>query len=127
MPSAVLDSSAILALVFDEPGADAILALGGDVCCSAVNLSEALAKLSDRGIPRSVAEDHLVKIVRQVVPFDEAMARGAAALRAATRFSNISFGDRACLATGIALALPVITADRDWAGLDLGVEVRLIR
>ena len=127
MPSAVLDASAILALVFDEPGADVVLALGADVCCSAVNLSEALAKLSDRGVPRAEAESHLAAVAGRTIAFDDAIARAAAAFREPTRFSGISFGDRACLATGLFLTLPVFTADRAWAGLALGVDVRLIR
>jgi len=37
------------------------------------------------------------------------------------------WGDRACLALGLRLGCPVITADRMWAGLDVGVEILVIR
>jgi ribonuclease VapC len=127
MPSHVLDASALLALVFGEPGADVVLAAGADLCCSAVNLSETLAKLSDRGVNPAVAEAAMDRLVRTVIPFDAAIAKVAAGLRPGTRFSNTSFADRACLATGLALRLPILTADAAWLELKLDVDVRLIR
>ena len=51
----------------------------------------------------------------------------AASFRPPTRYLNCSFADRACLATGLVRGLPVVTADRDWASVDLGVEVILFR
>jgi ribonuclease VapC len=36
-------------------------------------------------------------------------------------------GDRCCLALAMVHALPVLTADRVWAQLDLGIEVELLR
>jgi ribonuclease VapC len=127
MPSHVLDASALLALVFGEPGADVVLAAGADLCCSAVNLSETLAKLSDRGIDPKVAESQLDRLVRSVVPFDLEMAKAAARLRQVTRFTNTSFADRACIATGMALDLPILTADAAWIELGLDADIRLIR
>ena len=41
--------------------------------------------------------------------------------------ARLSFGDRACLAFGGRLGWPVLTTDRDWKKLDVGVEVRAIR
>ena len=48
-------------------------------------------------------------------------------LRGATRAKGLSLGDRACLATGLRLGGPVITADRAWAAVNVGVTVQLIR
>ncbi len=39
----------------------------------------------------------------------------------------LSLGDAACLATARVLGMPVLTANRAWAALPVGVEVRLIR
>ncbi|MFQ4166233.1 MULTISPECIES: PIN domain-containing protein [Nostocales] len=36
-------------------------------------------------------------------------------------------GDRACLALGQFLGLPVLTTDRAWADLELGINVQVIR
>jgi hypothetical protein len=40
---------------------------------------------------------------------------------------GLSLGDAACLATAAVLRLPVLTADRAWAGLGLELDIRLIR
>jgi ribonuclease VapC len=40
---------------------------------------------------------------------------------------RLSLGDTVCIAMGRLLDLPVLTTDRIWTELDLGVEVRLIR
>ena len=62
-----------------------------------------------------------------VIPFNDECAAVAASFRPATRYLNCSFADRACLATGLTRGLPVVTADRDWATVDLGVEVVIFR
>jgi ribonuclease VapC len=51
----------------------------------------------------------------------------AADLRLLTRQAGLSFGDRACLALGRRLGLPVLTADRAWATLEVGVHIQLLR
>ena len=40
---------------------------------------------------------------------------------------GLSLGDRACLALAEHRRLPVITADRQWRGLDVSIEVRFLR
>jgi len=50
-----------------------------------------------------------------------------ARLRRLTRTRGLSICDRACLALAKRLGLPVVTADREWVSLDLGVVVTLIR
>ena len=47
----VLDASAVLALLFEEPGADAVRAQLRTGVIGAANLAEVLAKLSDHGLP----------------------------------------------------------------------------
>jgi ribonuclease VapC len=114
-------------MIFGEPGADAILRHGADAAMSAVNVSEALAKLSDRGAELDWAERRITQLAPTIFVFDQEIARLAGRMRAATRYRDISFGDRACLATGLRWSLPVVTADRMWSDIDLGVDVRLIR
>ena len=63
----------------------------------------------------------------RVVAFDEPQARAAARLRFLTRHIGLSLGDRACLALGDRLGCPVVTADRVWASLDVGVAIVVIR
>ncbi len=44
-----------------------------------------------------------------------------------TRNRGLSLADRACLALALDKGWPVMTADRAWAGLDIDVEVEMIR
>jgi ribonuclease VapC len=62
-----------------------------------------------------------------VAPFDADQAVEVGGLEPALRGRGISLGDRACLMLARARGLPVLTGDRKWAELDLGVEVRLFR
>ena len=125
--SVVLDASALLAVILEEPGADAVLPVLRNSEMSAVNLSEVYAKLLERGVALEAAEAQVARFELRVRQFGEANALRAAALRPLTKEYGLSFGDRACLAQGELSDLPVMTGDRDWAKLDIGVEIILIR
>ena len=115
MSEAVLDSSALLALLFDEPGADSVAAVLPDAVVSAVNLAEVATKLQDRGLDEATASAAVQATGVRVVPFSEDLAWTAARLRASTRDAGLSLGDRACLALAIALGADAYTADQAWA------------
>jgi ribonuclease VapC len=123
----VADASAILAAVKNEPFGEVDPRELVGVAISAVNLCEVLAKLHDDGLSEAQADAAVSAMDLRVVAFDERQARAAARLRSLTRRAGLSLGDRACLALGLRLGRPVITADRTWASLNLGVEVVLIR
>lgn len=122
----VLDASACIAVFRDEPGADGVEPLLPVASLSSVNWAEVLQLAIQHDVPvemfRLVSESGLT-----IVPFDEAQAETVAMLRAPTRRLGLSLADRACLALASTLGSPVITADRAWADLDVGVEIRLIR
>jgi len=123
----VADASAILAALKNEPfgEVDPRKLVGGAI--SAVNLCEVLSKLHDDGLTEAQADAAVSAMDLRVVAFDEPQARFAARLRSLTRHAGLSLGDRACLALGERLRSPVVTADRVWASLDVGIEVVLIR
>jgi ribonuclease VapC len=123
----VLDASALLALMNGEPGADVVAAAMPEAVIGAVNLSEAVAKLTEAGIELADAWSAATRIARQVIAFDLDQAREAAALRSATRALGLGFGDRACLALAIVRSAPILTADRQWAKLKVGPKVHLVR
>lgn len=127
MTEFVLDASALLASIKDEPGAEAVIAVLPRAVISAVNLSEVVAKLCDYGLSEEETREALGVIHLEVAAFDESLAYGAGELHRSTRRKGLSLGDRACLALAKQTGLPVLTTDRAWAGLDVGVEVRLIR
>ena len=123
----VADASAILAALKNEPFGEVDPRELVGVAISAVNLCEVLSKLHDDGLSEAQADAAVSAMDLRVVPFDELQARSAARLRAVTRHAGLSLGDRACLALGERLRCPVVTADRVWANLDIGVEVVVIR
>ena len=98
-----------------------------DAVIGAVNLAEVHSKLSERGQFGRQALSELLSVMEEVVPFTEEHATITGGLRASTRHLGLSLGDRACLALGMALDLPVYTADGDWAELQLPCVVRPIR
>jgi PIN domain nuclease of toxin-antitoxin system len=133
MSSHVLDASALLAFVYNEPGADRLepaFRLGART--STVNWAEALSRMADRG---ETVDGALMRLKLQidalgtieVVPFTESYAREAARLRAATRHLSLSLADRACLALGRLHRLPVLTTDRAWRSLHISVKIEVIR
>ena len=123
----LLDASAVLAIIYGEPGAERVAAVLSDASISAVNLSEVVGKLHDRKVSERDIELNLADLDLAVLPFDRTFALRAGALRAATRHLGLSLGDRACLATAAATGRVVLTADRAWADLQLGISVELLR
>lgn len=125
--SVVLDTSVVLVLLLDEPGADVVMEVLSDGVLSAVNLAEVLSKLTDRGADASGLTDDLVAAGMWVEPMTVTDAAEVAELRRIDQGRLLSLGDRCCLALGCRLAVPVLTADRAWSELDAGVEVQQVR
>jgi len=127
MAEAVLDASAILALVGEEPGADAVARIVANCLVSTVNGSEAVAKLVERGMPPEVAEDIIFGLPFEPVDFDRPLAAAAGRMWPRGRRAGLSLGDRACLALAEAKNLPAITADTQWRRFESSTEIRYIR
>ncbi len=130
MSNWVLDASALMAFLYGEPGIERVAgALATGAAISAVNLSEVVAKLADRGTPEREIRDTLETLGLDITEFDADDALAAGLLRPSTRAAGLSLGDRACLALGQQSGVPVLTADTLWSTLDLGpdIEIALIR
>ena len=127
MSEAVLDASAILALINGEPGAKIVRSQIRGALVTAVNLTEVVSKLVDDGTSDDEIDEALSGLRFVTVPFDQSLAMAAGKLRRSTRRVGLSLGDRACLALAATTGLPAFTTDRAWATLDVGVVVKLIR
>ena len=126
MADVVLDASAVIAVLRGERGGQAAAAHMTDSKLSAVNLIEVAQRLNDEWSEEQVTAV-LAELPCKVIDFDAPLGLRAGLMRRATRARGLSLGDRACLALAESLSLPVLTADRAWADLDLGIEVVLIR
>lgn len=123
----VLDASALLCLFFQEPGAERVEAVLAGARVGAANLAEVIAKLVDRGVDGEQVATEIAELDLEVVPLDRGQAEAAGLLRAATRRSGLSLGDRCCLALAQKLGATAVTTDRAWAGLGAGIAVEVVR
>jgi ribonuclease VapC len=124
----VLDASAVLAVLLQEPGSEKLTPeILSDAATSTVNLAEVHGKLVSRGLPPDDAWEAALSPISELVPFTDEHARLAGDLVAKTRALGLSLGDRACLALGLALKAPVYTADRSWNKVRAGVRIHIIR
>jgi ribonuclease VapC len=124
----VLDASALLVLLNQEPGVEKLTPeLLREATASTVNLAEVHSKLVSQGGDPDEAWADTLSPISDAIAFTEQQARIAGGLAARTRSLGLSLGDRACLALGIALQAPVYTADRAWTSLKLGVRIHVIR
>ena len=127
MTGSVFDSSALLAMTFDEPGANIATRWLDDGLISAVNVAEVLGRYLDQGASDDQARRWFEDFGLDIRPFDRGLAFAAGLLRRQTREYGLSLGDRACLSLAMRERTPVVTADKAWGTLDLDVEIQLIR
>ena len=127
MSEYVLDASALLTVLNEEPGKERVEAILGQAVVSTVNVSEAVGKLMDVGMTDAEAKASIELLHIQPVDFDMEMALAAGFLKSYTKRLGLSLGDRCCLALGIVRKNTVVTADRSWSKLRLGIKIEVVR
>ncbi len=123
----VLDASALLALINQEAGSEKVASVISTACMSSVNVAEVISKLMDKGFSAVEIRELFGALKLLIIPFDEEQGFIAGLLRADTKSLGLSLGDRTCLSLAIQQKLSVLTADRVWAGLQLGLNIQIIR
>lgn len=126
MTGAVLDSSALLALVNGESGGDMVAAYLPGATISMVNFAEVVGKLAEAGAPENEIRQKLLVLGLNLVATEEEDACQAGFLRPSTRHLGLSLSDRFCLALGKRTNALVLTSDKAWADVP-DVNVRVIR
>lgn len=127
MSRAVLDASAVTAVLRKEPGHEAVLPHLRGSMISTVNLAEVFCTSRRFGGMADVDELAIKTMQLERVPFDDEQAHVVASIFAKTQGSSVGLADRICMALGLTRNLPVLTADRAWLQHDLGIEIKLIR
>ncbi len=128
MNRAVLDASALMAVLNNEPGAEKLTPLiMSTALTSTVNLAEVHGKLVQRGFSSDDAWTASNGVIHEAVAFTAEQAKTAGDLVIQTRALGLSLGDRACLALAIALQAAVYTADKSWKNLNAGVRIHVVR
>ena len=129
MITAILDASALLAVLLDEPGSEKVRAVLSESGMNEVNLSEVIGHFARNGATEESIRQALDPLPIDRHPFDGDLAYRAGLLLPLTKSVGLSFGDRACLALAQRLGVRVLTADRVWQNIAhvVGVEIDVIR
>jgi PIN domain nuclease of toxin-antitoxin system len=125
----ILDASAVLAFLLNEPGKDVVLdALLAGADMTTVNFAEVATKYVLRGA-KAQAETLLEQLPVTLLPVDADLALRSALMAGVTKPAGLSMGDRICLAAAQRSGKPALTADLAWLKLaePLGVRVQAIR
>lgn len=123
----VLDASALLAYLKDEPGGDVVEAVLAESVMSSVNWAEVIQKSIAAGVVVDGMLDDLQALGLVVEPFTSEDGEVAGRLWLETRQYGLSLGDRACLSLGMRLGVAVLTSDRVWLNLGLELDIRAVR
>lgn len=127
MSDYVLDTSAVLAFINEEPGSNRVEPHLRTAPISAVNLAEVVTKLQERGFDDAAIDEALHLLALDVQPFEPDVASVAGKLHGTTRHAGLPLGDRDCLAFAQDLGATALTTDCARDGLDIGVAIELAR
>lgn len=126
--SSVLDASALMALINNEPGSALVQVHLAKACMSTINFTEVLSKMVEQGAPAIDAKRVLDNFNIELIAFDQSQIFGVSQLRLNTKQYGLSLGDRVCLNLGKTLGLPILTSDQIWAKMnDPDIKILLVR
>jgi PIN domain nuclease of toxin-antitoxin system len=125
MTGVVLDASALLALLLDEPGAAEVRSVIDGAVISVVNLAEVVSHYAKLGADRERIEAMLHPLPIGLEPVDAELSYLAGMLRPITLPRGLSLGDRYCLALARREGFPALTADQRWTDIAGAAEVEV--
>ena len=125
MNTIVLDASALIAMLKQEPGGDKVAEIIGDSKITAINHAEVISHFCHAGMPIAEVDAMLRLLPLVIVSADEKLARLAGHLRTLTSSAGLSLGDRFCLALAQLENLPAWTSDRKWQTIAEAVQVEI--
>ncbi|OJX10424.1 MAG: hypothetical protein BGO77_02295 [Caedibacter sp. 37-49] len=123
----ILDASALLVLLKNEPGADMIEPLLGRIIMSSISVSEVAASLLNSDMTLQECQEAILPFISTIVPFNEEQAFLAAELEKQIKDYDLSLADKACLALAQQMKLPLYTANKNWEKLQLEmIKIKLL-
>lgn len=131
MTAYLLDASALLAVLLNEPGEEMVAGImeTGSCYVSLINFSEAIFKLLRSG--KHKKEDVLSALQELTFelysPTEKDAVVAACDFVPQTRALNLSLGDRFCLAIAKNNHWIAVTADHSWKDIQEGPKVQLLR
>ena len=123
----VLDSSALVAAFFGEPGAERVIPLLQRAAIGTANLAEVLERLHRSGADPETSYLDVIDAGIEIVEVSHEHAIVAAQLRPPTKSLGLSLGDRLCLALALERTATVLTAEQIWSRVDIGLKIDVIR
>ena len=125
MTAIVLDASALIAMLKQEPGGDKVAQVIGDTKITAINYAEVISHFCHAGMPVAEVDAMLNPLPIVIIPADAKQAQLAGHLRTITSSVGLSLGDRFCLALAKIEKLPAWTSDRNWQTIAEAVQVEI--
>ena len=127
----VLDASSVIALINREKGCEIVEKYLEDAIISTVNFAEVISVVNRELFKSEADRIEGLKLITdtlpQIIDFDINQAIISGELDSITKKYGLSLGDRACLALAKYKNIPVLTADKTWSKLNLGIKIKLIR
>ena len=125
--SVVLDASALLAYLQQEPGGQDVEQVIDQAVVSTVNWAEVVGKARAAQVDTDGLLIELEALGLTLLPFSARQAELAGSLVEMTKPFGLSLGDRACIAVAIERRERVYTADQVWSSLPLDVPIETVR
>jgi PIN domain nuclease of toxin-antitoxin system len=126
MTEVVLDASALLALLKDEPGGPKVAEVVAASRMTTVNYAEVVSHFIHAGMPPLEVDAMLRPLPVRLIATDIEMARMAGRLRAVTAEAGLSLGDRFCLALALRDGIQAWTADKQWLKVSDAVGAKIV-
>ena len=127
----VLDASSVIALINREKGCEIVEKYLEEAIISTVNFAEVISVVNRELFKSEADRIEGLKLITdtlpQIIDFDINQAIISGELDSITKKYGLSLGDRACLALAKYKNIPVLTADKSWSKLNLGIKIKLIR
>lgn len=112
MNKVIFDSSALIAIITQETGFEKLEEFLPYSAMSIISITEVISALIKKGVPEEVVRNIVDEIAPEIIPYDFATALIAGTLISDPNFAELSFENRATIASAIHLGKDLYTTDK---------------